>query len=203
MTAYNVLSKEEAEDLRYILDDADMLGASGAERERRMLSLWRRLHLWLLSEQGDRYAKMLLSAEFPDHLAAAELQDQVDRLQRLVDGDEFWSKVVYPDGMTAEHVRAELADFNFIIEQLPKVYCHITGDRLSKHMYSADTVIRVAEDHMQELIERAIDERRDQGEDLIVTLEAIIEGGTLDDQKEAIAGLRELIGRPVPAEATS
>lgn len=68
VTAHNAVSTQEAEDLRFILDDADMLFTlGGAARADRMLKLWRRLHLWLLSEQGDHDAKMLLDLEFPTH----------------------------------------------------------------------------------------------------------------------------------------
>lgn len=65
MSAANHLSVEEAEDLRFVLDDADMLGGLGGAGERRMLDLWRRLDLWLLAKQGDTDAHAILQREFP------------------------------------------------------------------------------------------------------------------------------------------
>lgn len=49
------------------------------------------------------------------------------------------------------------------MEQVPKVYCHITGNRMSKVMYHADTVISVADDYFQEQLDEAVkDEKGEQ-----------------------------------------
>lgn len=62
---------------------------------------------------------------------------------------EFWKPIVENEDGTIniEQVKKELSDFSFVIEQVPKVYCAITGDLLSKCMYDANTVISAAEDH--------------------------------------------------------
>lgn len=61
---------------------------------------------------------------------------------------EFWKPLITTNGYLDEiKIMKELADFDFIIEQLPKVYCHVTGGLLSKHMYSAQTVIDAHDDN--------------------------------------------------------
>jgi hypothetical protein len=55
---------------------------------------------------------------------------------------EFWKPLVYSKGKLSERlVLRELHDYEFILEQISKVYCHITKGRLSKPMYEARTVI--------------------------------------------------------------
>jgi hypothetical protein len=79
--------------------------------------------------------------------------------------ESFWKPIVtFPEGnINLEQVKKELADFSFIMEQVPKVYCHITGSTLSKIMYPADTVIRVADDYFSEKLKEAIkDELEEQ-----------------------------------------
>lgn len=57
---------------------------------------------------------------------------------------EFWRDIVYnPDGTLNETaILNELADYKFILDQVPIVYTHITGGFLSKLMYDARTVIQ-------------------------------------------------------------
>lgn len=70
----------------------------------------------------------------------------------------FWKEIVCNEDGTVniESVKKELADFSFILEQVPKVYCHITGSRMSKVMYHADTVIGVADQYFEEQLEEAV-----------------------------------------------
>lgn len=72
--------------------------------------------------------------------------------------DSFWKPIVTNEDGTIniEQVKKELYDFSFVMEQVPKVYCHITGSRMSKVMYHADTVIAVADDYFQEQLEEAV-----------------------------------------------
>jgi hypothetical protein len=99
---YNMVTKEEADDLRFILDDADMLHSTGRRGlEDRMLKLWRRLHLWLLSEQGDRDALMILQREFPGFIATVTVQGDPRRLRCDKCGD---TSVLYgPVGHGEQH----------------------------------------------------------------------------------------------------
>lgn len=67
--------------------------------------------------------------------------------------NEFWKEIVCnPDGtINIEQVKKELADFSFVMEQVPAVYEHITGGTLSKIMYHKEVVIAKADEHYQQL----------------------------------------------------
>jgi hypothetical protein len=69
--------------------------------------------------------------------------------------ESFWKEhVCNPDGtINLEQLKKELYDFSFVMEQVPKVYCHITGGKLSKVMYPAKTVISVADEYFKEKLE--------------------------------------------------
>jgi hypothetical protein len=63
------------------------------------------------------------------------------------ESDEFWKDIIYKDGkINEEQVMKELADFYFVIQEVPKVYCHVTGGMLSYVTYPAQTIISVADD---------------------------------------------------------
>lgn len=70
--------------------------------------------------------------------------------------EDFWKDIVCnEDGsINIEQVKKELSDFHFILEQIPKVYCHITNGTLSKPNYKAETVIDVFESTQSELINK-------------------------------------------------
>lgn len=53
-----------------------------------------------------------------------------------------WKEIVYKNGKLDEkQVFKELHDFGIMLEEVPKVYCEITGGLLSKPLYNAETVI--------------------------------------------------------------
>lgn len=61
--------------------------------------------------------------------------------------EEYWLSLI-TDGngdLNKEKILAELKDFNFVIDQVPKVYLHITSDLLSKPNYYAAGVIEAAD----------------------------------------------------------
>ena len=66
--------------------------------------------------------------------------------------EEFWKPIICnEDGsINMEQLKKELADFSFIMEQVSKVYCHITDYRLSKVNYRAETVIAAADRRYEE-----------------------------------------------------
>jgi hypothetical protein len=80
--------------------------------------------------------------------------------------ESFWKEIVTNDDGTIniEQVKKELADFSFVMEQVQKVYCHITGSKMSKVMYHADTVIAVADDHFKGELEEAVKEEMGERE---------------------------------------
>lgn len=68
--------------------------------------------------------------------------------------ETFWKPLVTKDGeLDLEQIKKELYDFHFIMQQVPKVYTHITGNKLSKLMYRAETVIRMADEYYEDLYE--------------------------------------------------
>jgi len=54
--------------------------------------------------------------------------------------------------LTREQIGKELADFRFIIDQVPRVYMHITGQRMSKATYYADSVIAEHDSHVDDIV---------------------------------------------------
>ena len=55
---------------------------------------------------------------------------------------QFWKPLIYTNGKIDEKkVMNELADFYFIMKEVPKVYLEITGGLLSKLKYPAETVL--------------------------------------------------------------
>lgn len=70
---------------------------------------------------------------------------------------KFW-QAAYPEGLTAEGVQAELADYHGILEGLPELYMHITGGQCSKPNTSKEVVRSLFEDHVTELVEEAVRE---------------------------------------------
>jgi len=64
------------------------------------------------------------------------------------DWDNFWKSICCnKDGsLNLTQIKKELSDFYYVMQQVPKVYCHITGGKLSKLMYSAETIISEADD---------------------------------------------------------
>ncbi len=55
-----------------------------------------------------------------------------------------------------DQLKKELADFSFILHEVPLVYEHITGGLLSKCNYIASTVKQVADDHFNARIKEAV-----------------------------------------------
>lgn len=68
---------------------------------------------------------------------------------------EFWKPIIEnPDGtINLEQLKKELADFSVCMSEVPKVYCHITGNRLSYVNYPAATVISVADEYHDKFYE--------------------------------------------------
>ena len=56
---------------------------------------------------------------------------------------EFWKPIICDnDGnIDVEQLKKELCDYYFVINEVPKVYCEVTGGTLSKILYDSETVI--------------------------------------------------------------
>ncbi len=71
----------------------------------------------------------------------------------------FWKPLLKTNGKWDEKkISDELHDLVFIYEQVGEVYCHLTGNLLSKPMYYAGTIITAHDDLVTELVEDEIEE---------------------------------------------
>lgn len=81
------------------------------------------------------------------------MSDEVEKVWR-----EFWEPIVIKDSqLDLEQIKKELYDFYCAMQEVPRVYCHITGNNLSKITYKAEVVIDAADDHYAGIYE-GIDE---------------------------------------------
>lgn len=80
--------------------------------------------------------------------------------------EDHWKEIcTHPDGsLNLDQIKKELSDFSFMIREVPKVYCEITGNRLSKPMYYANTVLRAHDDYLEEQEAEQIEEDNKDGE---------------------------------------
>jgi len=64
---------------------------------------------------------------------------------------EFWVDIVGLDLNDHEQVKKELFDFSQLINNISKVYCHITGNQISKPLTDPDVVCSVADEYYNEI----------------------------------------------------
>lgn len=57
----------------------------------------------------------------------------------------FWKGLVCDDdgNVDMEQIKRELYDYNIALDEVPKVYCEITKNTLSKINYKAESVLRI------------------------------------------------------------
>lgn len=62
--------------------------------------------------------------------------------------EEFWSPILVDDqgDIDLDQVKKELFDFWQVMQEVPKVYCHITGNQVSKILTKSEVVISLADD---------------------------------------------------------
>lgn len=68
---------------------------------------------------------------------------------------EFWKPLVcddngYPD---LEQIKKELADYKFLLDNVPKVYDYVTDGKLTKPNYPSEVVISAAADVYSKVLE--------------------------------------------------
>lgn len=70
--------------------------------------------------------------------------------------EDFWKPIIERDGvLDIEQLKKELFDFWQVMERVPKVYCHVTGDQVSKLLTDADTVCNLADEHYERMYDEA------------------------------------------------
>lgn len=74
--------------------------------------------------------------------------------------NEFWKKILeLPDGsIDKEQLKKELADFSWVLKQVPKVYDEVTGGLLSYATYPAETVLQAYKAHLEDMEDMEIDD---------------------------------------------
>ena len=76
---------------------------------------------------------------------------------------DFWKEIIYKDGkLDEEQMFKELSDFRFVMHNVSKVYDHVTGGKLSKIMYTAETVIAEADDLLTKTVEEDVKEATEE-----------------------------------------
>lgn len=71
--------------------------------------------------------------------------------------DDFWKNIVETDGkLDLDKVQRELHDFHALMHNAGEVYCHVTGNRISKLNTDAQAVIAVADDILVQRIQEGI-----------------------------------------------
>lgn len=67
--------------------------------------------------------------------------------------NNFWKDIVQnPDGsINIEQLKKELSDFSKVMDAVPKVYCHVTGGKVSKILTDPDVVCALADEHYEQL----------------------------------------------------
>lgn len=77
----------------------------------------------------------------------AELDEEVEQVYGT-----FWKEIVESNGeLDLAQVKKELHDFHIMIEEVPKVYMHVTGSQVSKHLTDSEVVCSLADDHYREI----------------------------------------------------
>ena len=65
--------------------------------------------------------------------------------------DSFWKGIVEKDGvLDIEAVKNELSDYEFILSQVPKVYCEVSGGMISKPNTYAYEVLTQFHEHFED-----------------------------------------------------
>lgn len=77
--------------------------------------------------------------------------------------EEYWKDLVETDGqLDKDKVMRELADYYFMLEQVPKVYMHVSGGRISKPNTYAFEVIQQHDERREEDIQEAVDDSKEK-----------------------------------------
>lgn len=83
---------------------------------------------------------------------------------KKLEGSNFWTNWVYPNGANPEEIQNELLDYHLFMENCAEVYMRVTNGRISKINTKAYEVISEFENYLLEEIENAIIENRENRE---------------------------------------
>lgn len=73
---------------------------------------------------------------------------------------DFWEPIIRPDNGAIDlgQIKRELHDYSTLLREVPRVYMHVTGGKVSKPHTDSDVVIAIHDDHVTELISGATGE---------------------------------------------
>jgi hypothetical protein len=93
-----------------------------------------------------------------------KLIGEIRRLQFTLKSNDFWKDIVLTEEekLNVDQVKRELEDFYLIMEEVPKVYTYITGDKLSKPNYDASVVIGEADEYQDQLFREYFQDEMDE-----------------------------------------
>lgn len=75
--------------------------------------------------------------------------------------EDFWKKICQPNGeLDMDAVKRELHDYHTLLENVPKVYDHVTGGRVSKPNTDPAVVMSEADQHYSEFYDPHFDTSR-------------------------------------------
>ena len=80
------------------------------------------------------------------------LKAEIERWKERFENADFWSNIVYPAGAKAADIQNELVDYSNLMDRASKVYCHVTHGMISKLNTVAETVIQVADEKVQDIV---------------------------------------------------
>jgi hypothetical protein len=104
-----------------------------------------------VSEWTERKDRRLAEARAAERAQVLEELRVVRAGDRQATYDRFWRPLVEINGvMVPELVRRELHDYAWLLDQVPKVYAHVTGGKLSKPHYTANAVCTQADEHYEQ-----------------------------------------------------
>lgn len=68
--------------------------------------------------------------------------------------EEFWKPILENDGiLNVDQVKRDLWDFHKLIENIPKIFDHITGGACTKPLTDPSVVCSLADEYYQDLNE--------------------------------------------------
>lgn len=78
--------------------------------------------------------------------------------EQLLEFHEFWQDILWDEdgNFSTDKAILELYDYQYLLDQVPQVYWHITNGNLSKPNYFASTVIAHADAVTEDLIREAV-----------------------------------------------
>lgn len=95
------------------------------------------------------------------------LQNALAKLQKDYQAAEFWTKTVYPDGMSAQDVVNELTDYHTYMDTWRRVYDHVTNGRISKINTSASAIIGEIDEIATDTYRQTVKDVRDEINELL------------------------------------